>query len=94
MVWAVFTHRHKTQLVFLDYSRGRDRGLNAQRYVDHVLQLFVWASTYCPATEQRPAPCCKVHLKLPGGQHCPNIAMAGDVAGYEPNRTRLVLHET
>lgn len=37
--WAGFTHHHKTQLVFLDYGRGR--GLTAQRYVNQVLQPIV-----------------------------------------------------
>jgi transposase len=41
MVWAGFTHHHKTRLVFLEYGRGRGRGLTAQRYVDQVLQPII-----------------------------------------------------
>ncbi|WAR02796.1 hypothetical protein MAR_009354 [Mya arenaria] len=87
-----FTHHHKTQLVFLEYSRGRGHGLTAQCNVDQVLQpispIPYCPSRYCP-TQQRPAPCCKADLRLPGGQQCPNVAMAGIIARYEPNRTRL-----
>lgn len=39
MIWAGFTRDHKTQLVFLEYGRGR--GLTAQRYLDQVLQPIV-----------------------------------------------------
>lgn len=41
MVWAGFSHRHKTDLVFLEYGGGRGRGFTAQRYVDQVLQPVV-----------------------------------------------------
>ena len=47
MVWAGFTSHHKTQLVFLDFGRGRGRGLTAQHYIDQVLRpialLFIVA---------------------------------------------------
>jgi hypothetical protein len=39
MVWAGFTHHHKTHCVFLEYGRGRGRGLIAQRYVDQGRRL-------------------------------------------------------
>ena len=36
MVWAGFTHHHKTQLIFFYFGRGRGRGPTAQHYIDQV----------------------------------------------------------
>ncbi|WAR28674.1 hypothetical protein MAR_014392 [Mya arenaria] len=41
MVLAGFTNHHKTQLVFLEYGRGRFNGFTAQLYVVQVLQPIV-----------------------------------------------------
>ena len=38
MFWARFTYHHKTQLVFLDFGRGRGRGLSAQHYIHQALR--------------------------------------------------------
>ena len=43
MVWAGFKFGHRTPLVFLDRAPGRNapRGINAQRYINDVLQPVV-----------------------------------------------------
>jgi len=40
MVWAGISHRHRTQLVFLEIP-GRGAGLTAQGYIDQVLRPVV-----------------------------------------------------
>ena len=44
MVWARFTHHHKTELVFLEYSQGCGHGFTTQCYIDQVLQPIVLPS--------------------------------------------------
>ena len=84
MVWAGFTHHHTTQLVFLQYGRGRGQGFTAQRYVDQVLQPIVLPFlTAHPGTVLQQD--CMTNSKLHDGQQCSNVAMAGVIAGHEPN---------
>lgn len=52
MVWALIAYDYKSPLVVLEYKGGKKGGMDADKYIDQVVEPHVW-NCYCDLTDKR-----------------------------------------